>query len=152
MSDSTKWSDVNLLEAFENGTFPRDQWNQRAHVAVAYLFLCAHPFDDALDRLRSDIRSYNAANGIADSPTTGYNETTTVALVRIIDAVRRAYAEVFPAASAMEFCDLHPELMSKHILRLFYSPERRMDPRAKTTFLEPDLASLPEYQAPDRSR
>jgi hypothetical protein len=28
-------------------------------------------------------------------------------------------------------------------LRLFYSPRRQMDPRAKFQFVEPDLAPLP---------
>jgi hypothetical protein len=33
--------------------------------------------------------------------------------------------------------------MTRHALRFFYSPERRMDPRAKGTFVEPDLTPLP---------
>jgi hypothetical protein len=33
--------------------------------------------------------------------------------------------------------------MTRHVLRLFYSPQRRMDPRAKTEFVEPDLVPLP---------
>ena len=33
--------------------------------------------------------------------------------------------------------------MTRHALRLFYSPERRTDPRAKSQFVEPDLAPLP---------
>ena len=33
--------------------------------------------------------------------------------------------------------------MTRHALRLFYSPQRRMDPRAKSHFVEPDLAPLP---------
>jgi hypothetical protein len=39
---------------------------------------------------------------------------------------------------------MHPQLMSKHVLRLFYSPAGRMHPEAKATFIEPDLAPLPE--------
>ncbi len=135
--------DQRLIQQFEDGSIPLDEWDQRTHVSIAFLLQSEHGFDEALVRLRKGIRSYNAANGIEESPASGYNETTTVALFRIIDTVRRAYERVFPAESAREFCDLHPELMSKHILRLFYSPARRMDPRAKAEFVGPDLAPLP---------
>jgi hypothetical protein len=37
--------------------------------------------------------------------------------------------------------------MTRHALRLFYSPARRADPRAKTEFVEPDLARLPRIDA-----
>ncbi len=39
---------------------------------------------------------------------------------------------------------MHPQLMTNHIIRLFYSPTRRMDPLAKSTFVPPDLAALPK--------
>jgi hypothetical protein len=34
--------------------------------------------------------------------------------------------------------------MTKHALRLFYSPNRRTHPLAKTAFVAPDLAPLPK--------
>ncbi len=55
----------------------------------------------------------------------------------------RAYAQTHQVHSADEFYDMHPQLASKHVLRFFYSPERRMHPLAKTQFIEPDLAPLP---------
>ncbi|MCB1205783.1 MAG: hypothetical protein KDN18_16090 [Verrucomicrobiae bacterium] len=139
-------SDLNLLTAFEDGTFPLDRWDQRAHVSVAFILLRLHGFEEALDRLRRGILNYNHTNRIKDSPTSGYNETTTVAMLKIVDTVMRAYREYLPAANAGEFCDLHPELMNKHLLRFFYSPGRRMDPRAKTQFLPPDLSDLPSLE------
>ena len=74
----------------------------------------------------------------------GYNETTTQAFMRIIHAVMIEYEAVFPTESADEFCDTHPQLMSSKILRLYYSPDQRMHPDAKTKFVEPDLALLPK--------
>jgi len=140
-------ADLELINAFENCAIPLDQWNQRTHVSIAFILLSAQPFDQVLDRLRRGIRRYNDSQGIADSPTSGYNETTTVAMPRVIETVIRAYGEAIPAGSAEEFCDHHPELMSPHFLRLFYSPERRMDPRAKAEFLTPDLTKLPTCQS-----
>ena len=94
--------------------------------------------------MRRGVKAFNQHHGIEDSPTSGYNETTTVAFLRLIAALDRAYNEVFPTVGSKEFCDAHPQLMSKHVLRFFYSPARRMHPDAKSTFVEPDLAALPD--------
>jgi hypothetical protein len=45
---------------------------------------------------------------------------------------------------------MHPQLMTKHALRLFYSPQRRMHPDAKGRFIEPDLTPLPRLDGDDR--
>ena len=135
--------DREFLAQFESLTLPFPQWTHRAHVKVAFLYLREHGFDAALQRLRSGIQSYNAANNVPDTPTSGYNETTTHAFLHLIDATMRAYSELIPTPDAESFCDAHPQLQHRHALRLFYSPQRRMHPDAKTRFVEPDLAPLP---------
>jgi hypothetical protein len=104
-------------------------------------------FPEALNRVRRGIKAFNAANKVPEGPTSGYNETTTVAFVKIIDAVMRAYGSTFPTADSEAFCDTHPQLLSRNVLRLFYSPERRMHPDAKTKFVEPDLTDFPTVPA-----
>ena len=135
--------DASFLRRFEDCTLPFAEWTHRAHVRVAYIYLCQEPFDAALERMRTGVRRYNAANNVPEGPTSGYNETTTVAFFHLIAAVRSAYANTHPVDSSDAFCDMHPQLMTKHALRLFYSPQRRTDPRAKTEFVEPDLSPLP---------
>ena len=115
----------------------------RRHVKIAYLHLQKYPFDEALSRICEGIKRYNARNNVPESVTSGYNQTTTVAFLHLIAAVMHAYKNTFPVRTADEFCDAHPQLMSKHVLRFFYSPHRRMHPDAKTRFIEPDLAPLP---------
>lgn len=136
-------NDDDLLRAFEECTLPFDQWTHRCHVKVAYLYLRQLPYDEALARMRAGIQKYNAASGVPETETSGYNETTTQAFVRLIAATLGAYEEIFPTDCADAFCDLHAQLMTRHALRFFYSPARRADPRAKAEFLEPDLAQLP---------
>jgi hypothetical protein len=136
-------TDEEFLRAFEEVTLPFDQWTHRAHVKMSYLYLTAHPFNEAVEKIRSGIKAYNAHNKVPEGPTSGYNETTTIAFSHLVAATIRAYGEVFPVASADAFCNAHPQLMNKHVLRFFYSPQRRMHPLAKTQFIEPDLAPLP---------
>ena len=64
----------------------------------------------------------------------------TQAWLRIIHTTIQEYGQ---RATADEFFDLHPQLGQKKILRLFYSPDLFMSPRAKREFVEPDLTALP---------
>lgn len=136
-------SDSNLLGDFESRTLPFEQWSHRMHVRIAYLYLRALPFGVALTKMRDGIKAYNEVNSVPEGPTSGYNETTTVAFMRLIHATMAAYSAVFPTDDSDSFCDTHPQLMSKQVLRCFYSPDRRMHPEAKAQFIEPDLAPLP---------
>jgi hypothetical protein len=93
--------------------------------------------------MRQGVQRYNAANNVPESEMSGYNETTTHAFLHLIAAVKSAYAKTHAVSSSEEFCDMHPQLMNKHVLRLFYSPQRRMNARAKREFVVPDLTPLP---------
>jgi hypothetical protein len=138
--------DAELLRHFETLTLPFERWTHRAHVRVAFSYLRAHAFDDALAHMRAGVKAYNAANHVPESPTSGYNETTTHAFLHLIAATMQSYGDVFPTETANAFCDAHPQLMTRHVLRLFYSPQQRMHPLAKTQFIEPDLAPLPKLK------
>lgn len=137
-------TDDEFLRQFETCVFPLDQWHHRAHVKVAYLYVVRFGLDVAAQKLRDGIRAYNAANKIQDTPTGGYHETMTQAWLRIIHTTIQEYG---PRETADDFFDFHPQLSQKKILRLFYSVEVFMSPRAKQEFVEPDLTHLPRKVA-----
>ena len=141
-------TDAEHLRSFEDLTLPFEQWTHRAHVKVAFTYLSRYAFDEALGRMRAGVKAYNARHGVPEGPTSGYNETTTHAFLHLVLATMSAYGGTHPCPNADAFCDTHPQLMTKHALRLFYSPQRRMHPLAKTQFIEPDLAPLPRVVAP----
>jgi hypothetical protein len=136
-------NDDQFLDSFESQSLPFDQWTHRAHVKVAFTYLRRHRFDEALDKMRAGVQAYNAHHHVPESPTSGYNETTTHAFLHLIAAMLDAYGQSYPTPDADTFCDTHQQLMTRHALRLFYSPRQRMHPLAKTQFIPPDLASLP---------
>ena len=142
-SDGFGMEDPQFLQSFETLSLPFAQWTHRAHVKVAFLYLRANPFDEALAKIRKGIKAYNAVNNVPDGPDRGYNETTTRAFLHLIAATMAAYGDSMPAATADAFCDAHPQLMTRNALRFFYSPRQRMHPLAKTQFIEPDLTPLP---------
>jgi hypothetical protein len=49
-----------------------------------------------------------------------------------------------PTPDSEAFCEMHPHLLHRQVLRLFYSPEHRMHPDAMGTFVEPDLTAFPK--------
>jgi hypothetical protein len=136
--------DDELMRQFESRSLSFDIWRRhRTHAKVAFLHLRKYSFDDALQKVRAGIKDINAKNHVPDGPLEGYNETTTHALMRLIHATMKAYGEVFPTPNADAFFETHPQLATKHVLRCFYSPQRREHPDAKRQFVEPDLAPLP---------
>ena len=136
-------ADARFLADLESCALPPDQWTHRAHVRLAYLAVHGRSFDEAMDFVRARIQAYNRATNTPETPTRGYNETTTRAFLQLVAATVAAYGPVMPTEDSEAFCDTHSQLMSRNILRFFYSPERRMHPDAKATFVEPDLAPLP---------
>jgi putative acetyltransferase len=135
-------TDDELVKAWEALSLPFDQWTHRAHVKVALTYLRRHSFPEALAKMRLGVKAFNARNAVPENLTRGYNETTTHSFMHLILATMRAYGS-FPTPDGDSFCDTHPQLMTRHCLRHFYSPEQRMHPLAKTQFVEPDLAPLP---------
>ncbi|MCB1122446.1 MAG: hypothetical protein KJT03_12910, partial [Verrucomicrobiae bacterium] len=74
-------TDEELLTHFENQTLPFKSWNHRMHVRIAYIYAKALSYPEALVKLREGIKAYNHKNKVNESPTTGYNETVTVAFL-----------------------------------------------------------------------
>jgi hypothetical protein len=140
-------SDEEHLRRFEEQSLPVEQWNHRAHLKVAYLYLMRFPFEEALRRMRAGIQAYNKAQGIVDSPTGGYHETMTQAWLHLVHTTLRQFG---PASSADAFLDAQTQLGGKRALLLFYSRERIMSAEAKVTFIAPDLAPLPQPVSRDR--
>ena len=135
-------TDDEFIEQFEGRTLPFDQWTHRAHVRVAFIYCRRHGLDGAIERLRNGIQAYNAANEVPEGPLQGYNETTTQAFLRLVASTMAAYGDRLPTPNADSFCDTHPHLLHRSVLRLFYSRLDQQPAEAKTRFVEPDLTPL----------
>lgn len=133
-------NDAELLAAFEECSLPDELWDHRAHVRVASMYVSRHSLDEAVERMRSGIKAYQRARNVADGLEQGYHETLTVAFMRLVHAANQ---QTGPHERSSEFCEAHPELLDKRILRQFYSKEQITTWKAKAEFVESDLAPLP---------
>jgi hypothetical protein len=134
-------SDGIFLKAFEDCALPFAEWKHRAHLKVAYLYLCQYPFAQALERVRENIKRYNAATNTPETLDRGYHETVTMAWLRLVQCTLVEYG---PAASADEFLEAQEHLLNRKALRFFYSRDRIMTWQAKAEFVTPDLTPLPQ--------
>ncbi len=134
-------NDHEFLAAFEDCMLPFEQWTHRAHIRVAYLYASESDLATAIDRMRAGIKAYNKATDTPEAVDRGYHETVTQAFMRLVFI---ANLTTGPHGSSDEFCECHPELLSKYALREFYSSERITTWEAKCEFVEPDLRPLPD--------
>jgi hypothetical protein len=130
-----------LVARFLAGTLPRQEWTHAAHLSVGLWHVHRFGPDGAAARLRAGIRALNDRHGTANTETSGYHETITVAYVQLIDQFLAAGA---PGATAESRLDelLSGPLADRTYLFRFWSRELLMSPAARAIWTPPDLAAL----------
>jgi hypothetical protein len=126
-----------LVRAFEDCTLPKSEWTHEAHLTVAmwYLFHCSGR--EATFRIRNGIKRFNAAKGVKATPTGGYHETMTMFW---ICTVSRYLLFADADCSFMELVNGMIERCADKKLPLeYYSRELLMSPRARASWVGPDL-------------
>jgi hypothetical protein len=131
-----------FLAHFEQGTWPKPEWNHAAHVAVAGCYLIENPEEDVSDRVRRGIRHYNECNGTINSDHSGYHETLTLFWLAVVKARLAEAPEGLPRVEAIRL--LVMEFASKRDLyREYYAFDVVRSVEARRTWVAPDLKALP---------
>lgn len=138
--------DAVFYDCFLVGQFPPEEWKHREHIKAAYLCLRRYSLTEATEQMRRGLAALNAAHKAPNEIDRGYHETMTVAWMQVVDVTMRVFGT---ECDADTFCDKHPHLMQKTLMRLFYSKDRIMTWDAKQRFVEPDLARLPSVVSRD---
>jgi hypothetical protein len=130
-----------FIDQFENGTWPKDRWDHRAHITMALYYLLSLPLDRAIRRIKRGILDFNARQRIPNSDTAGYHETLTSFWISVLAAecARDTPMELTPAIQRISIrvsgC---PDLW-----RQYYSQDVVRDSAARRYWIVPDLQSLP---------
>lgn len=131
--------DEDFLSRFEAGIIPPAEFNHRAHLRLAYVYLAMHDTDTAHQMMRRSLLSFLEHHGIAVSK---YHETMTRAWIM---AVRHFMEKTPQAESADAFIELNPQTLDSKIMMTHYSAEVLFSDEARAEFLEPDLDPIPRY-------
>lgn len=131
--------DQNFRGEFEACKFPPAEFNHRAHVRLAYVFLCGHDTDTAHQLMRSALLSFLEHNGVDVSK---YHETITRAWIM---AVRHFMEKTPSSESSDEFIEKNPGMLDSKIMMGHYSAEVLFSDEARAKFVAPNLEPIPEY-------
>lgn len=131
--------DQNFRREFEACTFPPAEFNHRAHVRLAYVYLSEHDSDTAHHLMRSALLSFLEYHGVDVSK---YHETITGAWIL---AVRHFMENTLSSESSENFIEKNPRMLDKEIMMTHYSAEVLFSDEARARFVEPNLDPIPKY-------
>jgi hypothetical protein len=126
--------------AVRERTLPKREWTHAAHFAAAFWILRRSNLN-AMRDMPALIRAYNEATGVANTDTTGYHETITLASLRAADAWIAAHAREPLHASLNGL--LASDYGRSDWPLAFWSRELLFSVEARRRWVEPNLKPLP---------
>lgn len=138
-SGASAWGDEDFLRAFEDLSFPADQFHHSEHIRVAWLYLKSSDATRAAEFMAAGIRRFANHHGA----TLKYHHTLTLAWMRLVAV---ALVETPEGHDFTKFLAEHSELGNKDLLKKYYSPELLQTNAAREGWVEPDLQPLPNLR------
>ncbi|MGH8180413.1 MAG: hypothetical protein ACRETR_05485 [Steroidobacteraceae bacterium] len=140
MSHPTSEADIErLARGVTDRTLPKSDWTHAAHFAVT-LWLLRHRGDVTFRDMPPLIRAYNESTGVANTDTSGYHETITLASLRVARAWLAARSDM-PLHAALAELLASPHGRSDWLLTC-RSRERLFSVAARREWVEPDLRAF----------
>jgi hypothetical protein len=129
-------TDEEFVRAFESGKVTPEQFDHRAHVRVAWVYLQeSDSLEAALPRMREAIQRFAAAAGASQK----YHETITVLWMRLLDDVKARVGARFEMSEVLRD---FPSLADKDLPLKYYSRDRLFSEEARGAWVAPDLQPL----------
>jgi len=124
---------------FEACSFPPGDFDHRAHVRLAYVYLCSHDVDAASDRMKSSLLRFLEHLGVDPVK---YHETLTRAWIL---AVRHFMEKAEASDCAQSFMRADPRVLDTQIMLTHYSADLLFSDEARLRFVEPDVSPIPRH-------
>lgn len=137
MSFTTNHDDQTFRQQMGNGTFPAADFNHRAHLRLAYVYLCESNPDTATDQMRATLNHFLIHNNVDPAK---FHETLTKAWIL---AVKHFMDRAGSATSADDLIDRYPQMLDTQIMLTHYSAERLFSETARNKFIAPDIERIP---------
>lgn len=137
-----------IVRGFLTASLPREDWTHAAHFAVTLWLLRHRPERTRLANMCGLIRAYNDATGTANTPSSGYHETITIASLQ----AAKLFLDICPPD--MPLCQILNALMAgppgkSDWLLAFWNRETLFSPEARAHWVAPDKAPLALWR-PDK--
>lgn len=142
MQHSITQDDQAFKDQVEACQFPLAQFDHRAHLRLAYVYLVqSTSADAAVQLMRETLTGLLKTAGI--DPSSKYHETLTEAWIL---AVHHFMNKTESASSADDFIEQHPIMLDSKIMLSHYSAEVLFSQEARRAFVEPNLDPIPRYE------
>jgi hypothetical protein len=126
-------------QAFETCGIAAEQFDHRAHVRLAYIYLCDQEVEEAFSSMKQSLLGFLRHLGIGEAR---YHETITRSWVMAV----AHFMALSPACrSAAAFIDHNPVLLDTRIMLSHYSAEVLFSATARAEFVAPDIQRIPEH-------
>jgi len=139
MSHTISPEDRRFKQQVEAGAFPVANFDHRAHLRLAYIYLVENETDAAIGKMRQAILGLLHKAGI--DPASKFHETITKAWVL---AVRYFMSHTGESDSADSFIHSNPKMLDTKIMLTHYSAEVLFSDKARHEFIEPDIEPIPQ--------
>ena len=133
-------ADREFKAQFETCVLSPSEFNHRAHLRLAYVYLVEHHDDMACQLMRDSLLRFLNHHGVDISK---FHETMTRAWIL---AVRYFMEHDSGADSANTFIDNNPKMLDKNIMMTHYSAELLFSEKAREQFVTPDRDPIPRYE------
>ncbi len=137
MRHGVSTADQAFRTSVESGELPPGQFDHRAHLRLAYVYLAENDPDRACERMRDTLHGFLARHGVDPGK---YHETLTRAWILAVSHYMSNTAE---SSCADAFIDTNPDLLDTRIMLTHYSTEQLFSDAARERFIEPDLQPIP---------
>ncbi|HEX8746622.1 MAG TPA: hypothetical protein VF717_05430 [Pyrinomonadaceae bacterium] len=128
-----------LAARFEDCTLPDEDFDHRAHLAVAVWYLSAMPAEEAADRMREGLMRFLAHYDVDPQK---YNETITQFWVKRLDRLLSATDSSLPLVERAN--RVIEQAGGSQAIFDYYTRERVFSEEGRTGWVEPDRKSMYE--------
>lgn len=143
MTHALSAADKEFRTRFESHQFPAAEFDHRAHLRLAYIYLLdassVADTEAAHALMRKALLGFLAHNGVDASK---YHETITRSWIL---AVRHFMEKTAAADSADSFIDQNPVMLDPRIMLTHYSATTLFSDEARARFVPPDLDPIPRH-------
>jgi hypothetical protein len=143
MPHRTSEADLAFRQRFESRQVLPGEFDHRAHIRLAYVYLVAGSTDQAYKAMRTSLHGFLQHHNIAADK---YHDTLTRAWVM---AVRHFMEKTGSVESADELMDHNPQMLDSKIMLTHYSAELLFSGEARQRFVQPDIQAIPDYDIAD---
>ncbi len=133
-------SDSIFLDQVESREFPADEFDHRAHLRLAYIYLCSFDIENSISQVKQSLLGLLNKAGI--DPDEKYHETLTCVWVGLL---ANSMTGLEGIESFDDFIQTSSQLMDSKLPLQYYSHGLLFSDQARKEFVQPDLKVLSQF-------